>query len=42
MEDEQIAIIVDVSSRGLLVVVLMLALSLALYGAAIFLNGVCS
>ena len=41
MEDERIIVLVDVSSRGLLVVALILALSLASYGVAIFLNGGC-
>ena len=41
MENEQIVILVDVSSRGLLVVTLGLVLALASYVAAIILNGVC-
>ena len=40
MENEQIVILVDVSFRGLLVIALVLVLSLASYGVAIFLNGI--
>ena len=38
MNDEQIVILVDVSSRGLLVVALGLVLAMVSYGAAIILN----
>ena len=40
MEDKQIAVLVDVSSRGLLVMVLGLVVALGSYVAAIFLSGV--